>query len=97
MYLKEVNSLGDMENASNKSDGQHRHGFGDLGTNLEFLMLKVAQMETAARPGKYPSVMSSNTFNFVFSWPLLLRLCFLAGFFCVSCLRLVGLCFVDRP
>ncbi|CAE7945520.1 carA2 [Symbiodinium necroappetens] len=45
--LKQVDSLGDMENASNQSDGQRRHGFGDLGTNLEFLLLKVAQMETA--------------------------------------------------
>ena len=36
-------------------------------------------------------------FDFVFSWPLLLRFVFFRRFFCVSCLRLLGLCFVDRP
>ncbi|CAJ1441752.1 unnamed protein product [Effrenium voratum] len=40
--LQEAASIPDLENSTNSS----KHGFGTLGSNLEFLMLKVAQLET---------------------------------------------------
>ena len=41
--LEEAANISDLENTTDKKG---RHGFGDLGANLEFLMLKVAQLET---------------------------------------------------
>ncbi|CAE7280926.1 unnamed protein product, partial [Symbiodinium necroappetens] len=41
--LEEATQMPDLDNSTNASG---RHGFGQLGANLEFLMLKVAQLET---------------------------------------------------
>ena len=43
--IKEAASIPNLENHTNQTD-QSKHGFGQLGANLEFLMLKVAQLET---------------------------------------------------
>ncbi|CAE7206521.1 unnamed protein product [Symbiodinium necroappetens] len=42
--LKAMSNVPNPENTSNSTDG--RHGLGELGRNLEFLMLKIVQLET---------------------------------------------------
>ena len=47
--MKDINRLPDMENTSNNSESsREHHGFGELTKNLEFMMLKLAQLETIA-------------------------------------------------
>ena len=48
--MEDLNNMGDMENTTDPV----RHGLGHLGTNLEFLMLKVAQLETAVELQQAP-------------------------------------------
>lgn len=47
--MKDINRLPDMENTSKNSESsREHHGFGELTKNLEFMMLKLAQLETIA-------------------------------------------------